>query len=100
MIGRRRAARRNAGAGGRRVGSPADNSSNDVGASRIDHCRARPGMGPNLNGQTPTNEQLAPYIDDDGNLSCPGGGAEYTIGAVGEKASCTIHGNKSAPIEQ
>ncbi len=52
------------------------------------------------NGQTPTNEQLAPYIDDDGNLSCPGGGAEYTIGAVGEKASCPIHGNKSAPIEQ
>lgn len=52
------------------------------------------------NGQTPTKEQLAPYIDDDGNLSCPGGGAEYTIGAVGEKASCPIHGNRSAPIEQ
>tara|TARA_Y100001968_G_scaffold18392_1_gene14497 strand:+ start:2551 stop:2931 length:381 start_codon:yes stop_codon:yes gene_type:complete len=53
------------------------------------------------NGQTPTKEQLGPYIDDDGgNLSCPGGGAEYTIGAVGEKASCPIHGNRSAPIEQ
>ena len=52
------------------------------------------------NGQTPTKEQLAQYIDDDGNLSCPGGGAEYTIGAVGEKASCPIHGNRSATIEQ
>ena len=52
------------------------------------------------NGQTPTKEQLSTYIDDDGNLSCPGGGVEYTIGAVGEKASCAIHGNMSAPTKQ
>ena len=52
------------------------------------------------NGQTPTKEQLAPYIDDDGSLSCSSGDAEYVIGAVGEKATCPIHGNMSNPIEQ
>ena len=56
-----------------------------------------------------SNEELAKkiagtgyisYIDDDGSLSCPSGDSEYVIGAVGEKATCPIHGNMSNPIEQ
>ena len=47
------------------------------------------------NGQIPTAEQLAEYIDG-GIPSCTGGGDAYVIGAVGEKASCPIHGNLSS----
>ena len=41
-------------------------------------------------GDTPSEAQIGEYISD-GMPSCPGGGA-YTIGAVGQKATCTTHG--------
>ncbi|MBA19123.1 MAG: prepilin-type cleavage/methylation domain-containing protein [Verrucomicrobiales bacterium] len=44
------------------------------------------------NGQIPTADQLAEYIDG-GIPTCPGGGGEYVINAVGEKATCPTHGN-------
>jgi prepilin-type N-terminal cleavage/methylation domain-containing protein len=44
------------------------------------------------NGQIPTADQLAEYIDG-GIPLCPGGGGEYVINAVGEKATCPTHGN-------
>ena len=51
------------------------------------------------NGQIPTAEQLAEYIED-GIPTCPGGGDAYVIGAVGEKATCPIHGNLSSKKQQ
>ena len=45
-------------------------------------------------GAIPTAQDIAPYIklDANGNIpSCPSGGT-YTIGAVGESPSCSIHG--------
>lgn len=42
-------------------------------------------------GQTPTEDQLAVWFQD-GFPICPGGGEAYSIGAVGEKATCSVHG--------
>jgi len=45
-------------------------------------------------GAVPTAQDIAPYIklDANGNIpGCPSGGT-YTIGAVGEQPSCSIHG--------
>jgi hypothetical protein len=45
-------------------------------------------------GAIPTEQDIAPYIklDANGNIPrCPSGGI-YTIGAVGEPPSCSIHG--------
>ena len=41
-------------------------------------------------GDTPSEAQIGEYISD-GMPSCPGGGT-YTLGAVGQKATCTTHG--------
>ena len=41
-------------------------------------------------GDTPSEAQIGEYSSD-GMPSCPGGGT-YTIGAVGQKATCTTHG--------
>ncbi len=46
-------------------------------------------------GDFPTEAQIASYSRD-GMPSCPGGGV-YTIGAVGNQASCSIHGKLARP---
>ena len=42
-------------------------------------------------GDTPSEAQVGEYITD-GMPTCPGGGT-YTIGAVGQKATCSTHGS-------
>jgi len=46
-------------------------------------------------GDTPSDSQLGVYFKD-GMPSCPGGGA-YTIGAVANPATCSIHGKLARP---
>ena len=46
-------------------------------------------------GYFPTEAQIGEYFRD-GMPSCPDGGA-YTIGAVGNQASCSIHGKLARP---
>ena len=46
-------------------------------------------------GDTPSETQVGEYLKD-GVPSCPRGGA-YTIGAVGNQASCSIHGTAPPP---
>jgi hypothetical protein len=46
-------------------------------------------------GDTPSESQLGAYFKD-GMPGCPGGGV-YTIGAVGNQASCSIHGKLARP---
>jgi hypothetical protein len=46
------------------------------------------------NGAVPTEQDISPYIklDANGNIpKCPSGGI-YTIGAIGEAPSCSVHG--------
>jgi len=49
-------------------------------------------------GDTPSDSQLGAYFKD-GMPSCPGGGA-YTIGAVANPATCSIHGKPARPAIQ
>ena len=49
-------------------------------------------------GDTPSDSQLGAYFKD-GMPSCPGGGA-YTIGAVANPATCSIHSKPARPAIQ